>query len=234
MSLKLFLLVAVLTVAATQAAQPRFRGGVGIATGSGSAGKACYKYNAPARMRMTPNTAFFKKNCESVAACEWSDGMCGVKPAPAPTQKAKPAPKPKPLVPATADECKLANAGPTATSAEAKQLCGAAEGCKYFVKSSTNFRCCYHKDGDKISSCDTPSPKGAFPVPDPAMKPAAKCDGTCCSDPDKIDADMAGSELGGGKCKLGADKKCKRTDDTTIPCLSQIMIGTKCGPAPKC
>jgi len=66
------------------------------------------------------------------------------------------------------------------------------------------------------------------------MKPAAKCDGTCCSDPDQIDADKAGSELGGGKCKLGADKKCKQTDDTTKPCPSQIPSGTKCKPAPKC
>jgi hypothetical protein len=233
MSLKLFLLVAVLTVAATQAAQPRFRGGVGIATGSGSAGKACYKYNPPARMRMTPNMAFFQKNCESVAACEWSDGMCGVKPAPAPTQKAKPAPKPPAAVPATADECKLANAGPTATSAEAKQLCGAAEGCKYFVVTKTKFRCCHHSKGDKISSCDAPSPKGPFPVPDPAMLPTGKCDGKCCSNPETIDADMAGSQLGGGKCKLVVDK-CMQTDDTTKPCLSQIPSGTKCKPAPKC
>jgi len=229
MSLKLFLLVAVLTVAATQAAQPRFRGGVGIATGSGSAGKACNKYNPPARFRRWTkggNYRFFEKNCKSVAACEWSDGMCGV--------AAKPNPKPAPLVPATVDECKLANAGPTATSAEANGLCKAAEGCLYHVVTKNKFRCCHHASVDKISSCDTPSPKAPFPVPDPVLKPAAKCDGTCCSDPDKIDADMAGSELGGGKCKLGADKKCKRTDDGKTACPSQIASGTKCKPAPKC
>jgi len=229
MSLKLFILVAALTVMATQAIKPipggnlRFRGG--ISTG----GKLCKKYNPPARFRLkNPNMAFFEANCKGEKDCEWSDGMCGAKPKPDP----KPPPPPKPP---TEEQCRLANAGPTATSAEAQQLCGAAN-CKYFVKASTKFRCCHHPDKDKISFCDTPPSTGGkkFPEPDPVVKDGGKCDDKCCSDAKKIDEDMEKSQLGGGKCKVGGDGKCKHTDDGKTACPSQMPVGTKCKPKPAC
>ena len=223
MSLKLFLLVAVLTVAATQAAQPRFRGGV--STG----GKACRKFNPPAQLRyLTVNMDCFEKNCKGVAACEWSDGMCGALPTPQPT------PPPPPPTP-TVIQCKLANAGPGATSADAAALCHASN-CKYYVKASTHFRCCYQDGQDKISSCNAPPAGKQFPEPDPKMPPASPActEGcTCCSNAKTIDEDMNKSELGGGKCKVGAGNKCKHTDDGK-PCPSQTAVGTKCKPLPTC
>jgi len=232
MSIKLFLLVAVLTVAATQAANPRFRAVSGMqAKGKACDAANCASCNPPKKIKAAPQLAFFKNNCESLK-CEWVKDKCG-KPK-APIAKALAV-----KTPTTEADCKAANAPSSATSAEAVALCGATQGCKYDVIAANNYRCC-HLPASKKTICASYGDAELvkiyeFPVVKPTPATPCAASSTCCSVAATIDADKAeAGEISGGKCKQVSGACVSPTNSATYVCTSQMMVGTKCGPKPAC